>query len=137
MHAAAPIVHVSTASYRGTHIDGFHSAVRELVEQLVAQRPAAVSSVSPPKKHEAGRPGTRRRRRCATTPRKIAFPGMVSAADLRHLKEIFADFNLPFTLLPDYSESMDGATWSEYEKLQSGGTPIAAIRALGSAQGFH
>ena len=62
------------------------------------------------------------------------FPGMVSTADLRHLKEIFADFNLPLTLLPDYSESMDGATWSEYEKLQSGGTPIAAIRALGSAQ---
>jgi nitrogenase molybdenum-iron protein NifN len=58
---------------------------------------------------------------------------MVSTADLRHLKEIFADFGLPLTLLPDYSETMDGATWSEYEKLQSGGTPIAAIRALGSA----
>ncbi len=27
--AAAPIVHVSTPSYRGTHIDGFHAAVRE------------------------------------------------------------------------------------------------------------
>ena len=105
--AAAPIIHVSTASYRGTHIDGFHSAVCELVEQL------AVSG----KKDKT----------------VALFPGMVSPADLRHLKEIFADFNLPFTLLPDYSESMDGATWSEYEKLQSGGTPIAAIRALGSA----
>ena len=106
--AAAPIVHVSTASYRGTHIDGFHSAVRELVEQIAA----------------AGEKN-----------KSVAlFPGMVSTADLRHLKEIFADFNLPFTLLPDYSESMDGATWSEYEKLQSGGTPIAAIRALGSSQ---
>jgi nitrogenase molybdenum-iron protein NifN len=29
---------------------------------------------------------------------------------------------------------MDGETWSEYEKLQSGGTPIADIRSLGSAQ---
>ena len=107
-HATAPIVHVSTASYRGTHMDGFHSAVRELVEQL------AVAG-------EAGHP-------------VALFPGMVSAADLRHLKEIFTDFNLPLTLLPDYSETMDGATWSEYEKLQSGGTPIAAIRALGSAR---
>ena len=106
--AAAPIVHVSTASYRGTHVDGFHSAVRELVAQLAV----------------AGEKGN-----------NIAlFPGMVSAADLRHLKEIFADFNLPLTLLPDYSESMDGATWSDYEKLQSGGTPIASIRALGSAR---
>jgi nitrogenase molybdenum-iron protein NifN len=114
----APIVHVSTASYRGTHIDGFHSAVRELVEQL-AVRPGG--NLQPPTSNEANAP--------------IAlFPGMVSPADLRYLKEIFADFGLPCTLLPDYSETMDGATWSEYEKLQSGGTPIADIRALGSAQ---
>ncbi len=107
-NAAAPIVHVSTASYRGTHMDGFHSAVRELLEQLAV----------------AGEKN-----------KNVAlFPGMVSASDLRHLKEILVDFNLPLTLLPDYSDTMDGATWSEYEKLQSGGTPIAAIRALGSAQ---
>jgi nitrogenase molybdenum-iron protein NifN len=59
---------------------------------------------------------------------------MVSASDLRHLKEIMTDFDLPFTLLPDYSESMDGETWSEYEKLQSGGTPIEDIKATGTAQ---
>ena len=138
--AAAPIVHVSTASYRGTHIDGFHSAVRELVAQLAessAAVPAAGSGgVSPP---EATRGETPREPAgedaCATSAAPIAlFPGMVSTADLRHLKEIFADFNLPFTLLPDYSETMDGATWSDYEKLQSGGTLIADIRALGLAQ---
>jgi nitrogenase molybdenum-iron protein NifN len=99
--AAAPIVHVSTASYRGTHVDGFHSAVRELVEQIAA----------------AG----------GKNKNVALFPGMVSTADLRHLKEIFADFNLPFTLLPDYSESMDGATWSEYEKLRALGAAQASI----------
>jgi nitrogenase molybdenum-iron protein NifN len=134
--AAAPIVHVSTASYRGTHMDGFHSAVRELVEQLSgAAVPAAGSSSVPLREETRGGtpPQPAGEDACATSPVAL-FPGMVSTADLRHLKEIFADFNLPFTLLPDYSESMDGATWSEYEKLQSGGTPIAAIRALGSAQ---
>jgi nitrogenase molybdenum-iron protein NifN len=110
----APIVHVSTASYRGTHLDGFHSAVRELVEQL-AVKPEQTASAE-------------------AKPPVALFPGMVSPADLRHLKEIFADFGLPVTLLPDYSETMDGATWSEYEKLQSGGTPLAAIRALGAAR---
>jgi nitrogenase molybdenum-iron protein NifN len=141
--AAAPIVHVSTASYRGTHMDGFHSAVRELVEQLSSAAVPAAGSSSVSLREEA-RGGTPPQPAgedaCATTVageknKTVAlFPGMVSTADLRHLKEIFADFNLPFTLLPDYSESMDGATWSEYEKLQSGGTPIAAIRALGAAQ---
>jgi len=120
----APIVTVSTASYRGTHMDGFHSAVRELVEQLAERRSPTRPEALAPRERAGSENGA-----------PIAlFPGMVSAADLRHLKEILADFVLPFTLLPDYSETMDGATWSEYEKLQSGGTPIASIRALGSAQ---
>ena len=104
----APIVTVSTASYRGTHMDGFHAAVKALVEQL-------------------GRPGEK-------TGAVNLFPGMVSAADLRHLKEILADFGLNYTLLPDYSATMDGETWLQYEKLQSGGTPLAAIAAAGSAK---
>ena len=102
------LIKVSTPSYSGTHIDGFHAAVRATVAGLAL-------------------PGER-------TARVNVFPGMVSAADLRLLKEIVADFALPCTLLPDYSESMDGETWSEYEKLQSGGTPIADIYASGSAQ---
>jgi nitrogenase molybdenum-iron protein NifN len=120
----APIVTVSTASYRGTHMDGFHATVKALVEQLAERRSPTRSKSSSPQERAGSENGA-----------PIAlFPGMVSAADLRHLKEILADFGLPFTLLADYSETMDGETWSEYEKLQSGGTPIASIRALGSAQ---
>ena len=104
----APMVHVSTPSYRGTHVDGFHATVKALVEQL-GQGGPATGAVN-------------------------LFPGMVSTADLRHLKEIMADFGLPYTLLPDYSESMDGETWAQYEKIQSGGTPLAAVVATGSAQ---
>lgn len=102
------MIHVSTPSYSGTHMDGFHAAVREAVAGLAQT-------------------GERTRR-------INLFPGMVSAADLRYLKEILADFHLPLTMLPDYSESMDGETWSEYEKLQSGGTPIDDIIAAGKAQ---
>ena len=102
------MIHVSTPSYSGTHIDGFHAAVRAVVAGLAQT-------------------GERTRR-------INLFPGMVSAADLRHLKEILADFHLPFTVLPDYSESMDGETWSEYEKLQSGGTPMDDVAATGTAQ---
>jgi nitrogenase molybdenum-iron protein NifN len=106
--ATVPIVHVSTASYRGAHMDGFHDTVRALVDQLGAGG----------EKHH----------------RINLFPGMVSAADLRHLKEILADFNLAFTLLPDYSETMDGETWVQPEKLQPGGTPVADIIITGSSR---
>jgi nitrogenase molybdenum-iron protein NifN len=59
---------------------------------------------------------------------------MVSAADLRLLKEILYDFGNPFTLLPDYSESMDGETWEKYEKLQPGGTAISDIELAGQSR---
>jgi nitrogenase molybdenum-iron protein NifN len=116
----APIVTVSTASYRGTHMDGFHAAVKALVEQLaVSGGEHSTFNIQHSTSKDASRVNL--------------FPGMVSASDLRLLKEILADFGLSYTLLPDYSETMDGETWLEYEKLQSGGTTLAAIAATGSA----
>jgi nitrogenase molybdenum-iron protein NifN len=101
-------VNVSTPSYSGTHMEGFHAAIREVVTQL----------------SEGG-------------PRNDVvnlLPGFVSSADYRLLAETMADFGLGCTLLPDLSETMDGPALLEYEKIQSGGTPIAAIKAMGRSQ---
>lgn len=99
-----PVVNVSTASYRGSHIDGFHDAVTALVSQLAESTPA----------HD----------------RVAILPGMVSTSDLRHLRELAAAFALPTTLLPDYSDTLDGATWADYEAVPSGGTALEEIRTL-------
>jgi nitrogenase molybdenum-iron protein NifN len=104
---STPLVHVSTASYRGTHMDGFHAAVAALVDQLAKPSP--------------------------TSGRVNLLPGMISAQDLRHLKEILTAFGVEYTLLPDYSETMDGETWSKYERLQSGGTRLEDITSMGGA----
>jgi nitrogenase molybdenum-iron protein NifN len=101
-------VHVSTPSYRGTHVDGFHGTIRALVEQLAEGGPAC-DGVN-------------------------VFPGMVSPADLRYLKEVFADFELDATLLADYSETLDGPQLDEYQKIPAGGTPVDRIRAMGRAR---
>ena len=102
-----PVVHVSTASYRGSHIDGFHDAVSALVSQLATD----------------------------TLPHGglNLLPGMVSTADLRHLRELAERFGFKVTLLPDYSDTLDGATWADYEALPAGGTPVDAIRAMAGA----
>ena len=102
------MVHVATPSYRGTHVDGFHATVRALVEQLAEGGPAG--------EHVN------------------VFPGMVSPADLRYLKEVFADFGLEATLLPDYSETLDGPQLDEYQKIPAGGTPVESVRAMGRAR---
>lgn len=113
---ASSIVHVSTPSFRGTHADGFHAAVRSLVETL------AGGTDMPP-----ANPG-----RLADKPVAL-FPGMVSPADIRHLKDIVDWFGAEVTIVPDYSESLDGPSWSDYEPLPAGGTPVDAIKTLDRA----
>ncbi|MGO9227799.1 MAG: nitrogenase component 1 [Bryobacteraceae bacterium] len=98
-------VHVSTPSYRGTHVDGFHATVKALVEQLAEGGPVR-GHIN-------------------------VFPGMVSPADLRYLNEVFADFGVEATLLPDYSETLDGPQLEEYQNIPAGGTPVADICAMG------
>jgi nitrogenase molybdenum-iron protein NifN len=61
------------------------------------------------------------------------FPGFVSPADTRYLKEIVHDFGLNPVILPDISETLDAPAASEYEKIPSGGTPIASIKSMGTA----
>jgi nitrogenase molybdenum-iron protein NifN len=101
-------VNVSTPSYSGTHMEGFHAAVREVVAQLSEGGPRT-ESVN-------------------------ILPGFVSSADYRMLHEILSDFGMNYTLLPDLSETMDGPALLEYEKIQGGGTPLNKIKSMGRAK---
>jgi len=104
------IVSVSTPSYSGTHMEGWHAAVAALAGQLVREKAPAERRVN-------------------------VMPGLVSPADLRHLKDILADFGVAGTILPDISDSMDRPALLDYEKLPAGGTTLADIRAMSGALG--
>lgn len=101
------LIHASTPSYRGTHMEGYHEAIKATVEAIAegGVRDGGINLI----------------------------PGFLSAEDLRHLKEILAAFGKNFTMLPDYSETLDGEAWDEYRKLSSGGTPIESIKKMGRA----
>jgi nitrogenase molybdenum-iron protein NifN len=58
----------------------------------------------------------------------------VSPADIRYLQEILADFGVPGIILPDFSQTLDGVAQLDYEKIPAGGTPLAAIRAMGASR---
>lgn len=103
----APVVQVSTPSYSGTHMEGFTAAVRAVADQL------ATADVK--------------------TDTVNCFSGFVSCEDIRHLKDVFTSFGLKAAILPDYSETLDGPALEDYEKLPSGGTPVADIKAMGGA----
>lgn len=106
----APVLfYASTASYRGTHIDGFHEAIRSVIAALAEKNDGQSAK------------------------RVNVIPGFVSTEDLRELHDILDSFGISHTLLPDYSETLDGGSWATYQKLPEGGTPIADIRAMGNA----
>jgi nitrogenase molybdenum-iron protein NifN len=102
------VVTVSTPSYAGTHMEGFHAAVRAVVEQMSTDRHAADML--------------------------NLLPGFLSPEDLRHLKEIVDDFWFPAVLLPDFSMTLDGPALEDYEKIPRGGAPVDDIRRMGGAK---
>jgi nitrogenase molybdenum-iron protein NifN len=112
-----PVIEVSTPSYKGTHADGFHDAVRALIEQLALSK-AQVSS-------EALNPAPREN--------LLVFPGMVSPADIRTLKDMATAFGESLTLVPDYSETLDGGLWQDYRPIPPGGTPLSALSSASRA----
>ncbi|OCC14798.1 Nitrogenase FeMo-cofactor scaffold and assembly protein NifN [Dissulfuribacter thermophilus] len=109
--ADSPIlINTSTPSYAGTHMEGFRGATRSIVEKLAQHRLTS-----------------------AEEKRVNLLPGFLSPQDIRYLKELSRDFELPLTILPDLSETLDAPILLEYPKIPAGGTPIDAIRDMGSA----
>ena len=102
------LVTVSTPSYSGTHMDGFHAAVRETVRQLTGVT--------------------------ESTGKINVFPGLLSPADIRYLKETLKDFGLQGIILPDISETLDGPAVEDYIKVPEGGTPLEDIKSMGGSR---
>lgn len=103
------VVEVSTPSYSGTHVDGFHGAVLSMAAQLCTEAHAPTGRVN-------------------------LMPGFVSPGDMRHLRGLCRAFGLETTMLPDYSDTLDGPTYEEYEAIAPGGTTLADIRAMSGSR---
>jgi nitrogenase molybdenum-iron protein NifN len=101
------IVDVSTPSYSGSHAEGYRSACREIVKRFAYEVP----------------------RNSTVT----VIPGMFSPADIRYLKDILEDFEIEGVVVPDYSDTLDGPLWREYQKIPTGGTPVEELKKIGGS----
>jgi nitrogenase molybdenum-iron protein NifN len=106
--ALPTFIHASTPSYCGSHAEGFHNTVLATVKSLA----------------EFERVGSH----------ITLFPGMVSPADIRYMKELLSDFGIKFTVFPDYSETLDNEYTSEYQLIPTGGTPVYEIKRIGNSK---
>ncbi|MEW6429259.1 MAG: nitrogenase component 1 [Thermodesulfobacteriota bacterium] len=102
------LINVSSPSYSGSHMEGFHDAMLAAVSQLASEQPPVTGTLN-------------------------LLPGFISSADLRYLKDLITDFGLQATVLPDISDTLDGPSLRRYPLIPKGGTPLAAIAAMGGA----
>jgi nitrogenase molybdenum-iron protein NifN len=106
---SVPVVHASTPSFRDGHVEGFHTMVHAIVRDFARDTGASERRVN-------------------------VLPPPVSPADLRHLRELVTAFELEATLLPDYSDTLDGVIHERYRPLPEGGTPIDAVARMPRAR---
>lgn len=114
---------VSTASYRGTHREGFQAAVRAITMACVENAPASPSATKGTEAEEPDAPRTQ----------VALFPGMVSPADIRWLKDCLASFTNQGLVMPDYADTLDGGLWDSWHAIPPGGTSRDALARLPGA----
>jgi nitrogenase molybdenum-iron protein NifN len=101
------IIPVPTPSYSGSHTEGYWAATRAIIAHYA--RPTELH-------------------RCLN----VIVPH-ISPADLREIRRIFTLMGLEFTLIPDYSLTLDRPFAGRYQKIPEGGTRPEEIAAMPGA----
>lgn len=105
------IVPVATPDFSGSLQDGFGKAVTALVRELAEGESTLLS----------GRVN-------------VLAGASLTPADVEEIRELIEAFGLVPTILPDLSGSLDGHVPDTFSPTTLGGTPLARIRAMGSAE---
>jgi nitrogenase molybdenum-iron protein alpha/beta subunit/MoaA/NifB/PqqE/SkfB family radical SAM enzyme len=102
------IINIACPGYSGTQNEGWFAAIRSILEQVEPN----------------------------TTPNNkinIITP-LISPADTRWLKNFLTEMGVDYTIMPDLSDNLDGATEKNYNRLKTEGTPISEISAMAGAK---
>jgi nitrogenase molybdenum-iron protein NifN len=101
------IIPVPTPSYSGTHTEGFWAAARGIVAYYA-------------------HPAQSHRRINVIVPN-------ISPADIREIKRILGLMGIEYTLLPDFSMTLDRPFGEKYQKIPTGGTTVKEIAEMPGA----
>lgn len=101
------IVPVPTPSYSGSHTEGFWAATRGIIAHFAR----------PTEKHS----------------RINVIVPHISPADIREIKRILTQMNIEYTLVPDYSVTLDRPYGGRYQKIPPGGSRTEDIARMPGA----
>lgn len=103
----------NTPSFKGSHITGYDSTLKSLIECLAKPR-----------------------QQDTINDRLYVVPGFDTyPSNLREYKRLLKEMNVPFTLLPDNSDVLDAPNLGTYQ-LYPGGTPIAEMNDALNAKSY-
>jgi nitrogenase molybdenum-iron protein NifN len=105
------LIPVSTPSFKGSHVVGFHDTVNAIVKTCCVEKKFGS--------------------------RVFIEPSILSPADLRDITMMSNLFGIEPVLLPDYSETLDSGVWSEYTPIPQGGTPVEVIKDAASDMSIY
>jgi nitrogenase molybdenum-iron protein NifN len=105
------LIPVSTPSFKGSHVVGFHETINAIVKTCCVER--------------------------NNGSRVFIEPSILSPADLRYITMMCNLFGIDPVVLPDYSETLDSGVWSEYTPIPQGGTPVDIIKDAASRESTY
>jgi nitrogenase molybdenum-iron protein beta chain len=103
------VIHANTPSYQGSHVTGFSSMVKAMVDYL--------------SKNTGKNNG-----------KTNIIPGFVGPAEMREIKRIFKLMGVTFTMFPDTSGVVDAPMGEGYEMYPKGGTKVEEIVDAGNSE---
>lgn len=105
------LIPVSTPSFKGSHVTGFHDTITALVKTCCKEE--------------------------CNYGHLFIEPPILSPADLRLIKSLCNEFKIEPVLITDYSETLDSGVWDHYIPIPEGGTPVSIIKEAASKKSVY
>ncbi len=104
------VIHANTPSYVGSHVTGFSSMTKAMVDYF--------SEKTGKKRHQIN-----------------IVPGYVEPSDMEEIKRIAAMLDIPAVVFPDTSNVLNGPQTGKYSMFPKGGVTVARLRTTGDSMG--
>jgi len=103
------VIHTSTPSYVGSHVTGFSNMTKSLVSYFAENTGQKLNQLN-------------------------ILPGWVEPSDMREIKRLVKEMEIPFVMFPDTSDVVDTPLTGKFEMFPKGGTTISEIRSSGDSR---
>lgn len=111
------VIHANTPSYVGSHVTGFSTMVKSMVDYFAEPKAPTRAVVA-----DAG------------APRLNIIPGWVEPADMREIKRIATAMGIQALVFPDTSGITDAPFSGRAEMFPAGGVSVEALATMGDAR---